>query len=275
MQRLSIATIAAALLAAPAFAQSTDAPKSGPSLTETLGIDPETGAAILQEAQEPEKPKWTGSVNASGSLSQGNTNKRTAGVAADAERRGEDDRLTLGFAWNYSDEKDATKTWTISQRRTRGNAKYDYFLAEKTYAYVNASAENDKFSDLNLRLVLGAGAGRQFYEEDDFKLSAELGLAYYDEDRYVGMDEDYVAARVAYSLEYTPRDNITFLQDVEALPGLEDAADIYVRKDSRIRLTVTDRMFTQFQWVLDYDNTPAAGLDRVDHLFLIGVGWEF
>lgn len=263
---LRLATVAA-VVASPTLAQTQTVP--APSL------DPHSGAIEFQDPVADPGPKWSGSVNASASISEGNTNRRTAGVGANAERRGEDDRLTLGFSWNYSDEKDSTNTRTISQRRTRGDAKYDYFLTEKTYAYTNVSAENDRFSDLDLRFVAGAGAGRQFREDVDFKFSAEVGVAYYDESRKVGMDTDYVAARIAYHLESIPRENVTFLQDVEALPSLEQSDDVYVRKDSRLRLTLTDKMFTQFQWILDYDNTPATGLDRIDHLFLIGVGWEF
>jgi hypothetical protein len=34
-------------------------------------------------------------------------------------------------------------------------------------------------------------------------------------------------------------------------------------------------MFAQVQWVMDWDNTPASGAERVDSLFLLTVGWKF
>lgn len=124
-------------------------------------------------------------------------------------------------------------------------------------------------------MVASAGAGYQVVERDDLKFSAEVGVAYYREDRDVGMDDEYPAARIAYHLESMPNDNITFIQDVEFIPSLQDGSDIYVRKDSRLRLPLVEKMSTQFQWILDYDNSPATGLERVDNLFLVSVLWEF
>lgn len=240
----------------------------------TLVFDRETGEVVYQDAK-PKDP-WSGSVNIGASLSSGNTNKRTAHAAADAERRGKDDRITLAASWNYSEEKNSTtKVRTISERNTRGKAQYDHFISEKTYLFVSASGENDKFDDLDLRLILSVGAGHQFVERDDLEFAAEVGLSYYKEDRKVAADEEYVAARVAYDLDWAINEQVKFLQDVEALPSLESSDDIYVRKDTRVQVSLTERMFTQFQWILDYDNTPSPGNDRVDNQFLINVGWQF
>ena len=34
-------------------------------------------------------------------------------------------------------------------------------------------------------------------------------------------------------------------------------------------------MFTQLQWIFEYDNTPARNADRVDHTVLLSVGVTF
>jgi hypothetical protein len=51
--------------------------------------------------------------------------------------------------------------------------------------------------------------------------------------------------------------------------------DFYARIDTRARATLTESMFAQLQWILDYDNTPAPGLEKQDHRLIAAVGWSF
>lgn len=225
---------------------------------------------------------WSGSINAGGSISTGNTERRTASAAAEAIRRTRDTRLTLRASWDYGeDKKDTTgdgllDTWVLSQRRTFGSAKFDYFLTEKLYAYGQASGENDRFADLKLRTTIGGGLGYQLLDEATFALQGEAGVSYVNEDRYPpAPDDEYTAARLAYSLRWDITPDVQFLQDTEAYPSLENGDDIYARVDSRLRTTLVDKMFAQLQHVFDYDNTPAPGNQRDDHRFILSVGWSF
>jgi len=34
-------------------------------------------------------------------------------------------------------------------------------------------------------------------------------------------------------------------------------------------------MFGQFQWVVDWDNTPAPGKKETDQRYLLSIGWKF
>ena len=238
-----------------------------------VDFDKETGELVFQD-EEP-IGVWKGAINLGASLSSGNTARRSVFSTAEASRRGENDRITLSGFWNYSDERVATGVRQISQRRTRGKGQYDYFLNDCSYLFASISAENDVFQDLDLRLIVSAGYGRQLFDKADFKLNFEIGIAYYDEARNFSPDSDYVAARGSYHLEWDINDRVKFLQDVEFYPSLEEASDIYVRKDSRLQMALSESMNATFQWVLDYDNTPAPGLDRVDNLFLISVGYSF
>jgi hypothetical protein len=34
-------------------------------------------------------------------------------------------------------------------------------------------------------------------------------------------------------------------------------------------------MIASVAWVMDYDNTPSPGFERVDHRVLLSVGWSF
>jgi putative salt-induced outer membrane protein YdiY len=230
----------------------------------------------VQDAAPEAKPapKWTGSVSVGAIIQEGNTDTRNANATADAEYRREKDRWTLGFQWNYSEQKSAGE-WDITSRRTYGKAKYDYFLAEKSYLWGQVSGENNFTADLNLRTILGAGSGFQVKEQEDLKVSAELGVSLFDDDFDVAEDDSYTSARAAYKVDWAVSPKIGFLQDTEMYPSLEEVDDFYAKADSRAKVTLTEKMFSQLQWVLSYDNTPAAGTDRVDNLYALSVGWSF
>jgi len=67
----------------------------------------------------------------------------------------------------------------------------------------------------------------------------------------------------------------SFLHTLEAYPSLEETDDFYGRSDFRVNASLSESMVAGFQWVVDYDNTPAAGRERVDNRYLLSVGWKF
>ena len=222
----------------------------------------------------PAEPEWTGTVSAGGAITTGNSETRQGNATADAELRRAKDRWTLGFLWIYSEEKNTTGDWNLTDRRTSAKAKYDYFLTEKTYLLAQTSAESDEESDLELRWTVGVGAGRQFIEDERTKLSAEAGLSWVDEE-YKNDEESFLAARGAYNAERVLTKALTFAQTGEIYPSLEDQDDVYAKVDTRLKIGFSENLIGQLQWVFDWDNTPAQGADRVDNRFLASVGWKF
>jgi putative salt-induced outer membrane protein YdiY len=224
-----------------------------------------------------EKPiEWTGSVAVNGVFVTGNTERRQAGAAFDAERRSKVDRVTARGRWDYAEDKNAPGTWTLNQRRTYGGLKYDFFLTEKWFATANTSAEGDFKANLDLRLTAGLGIGRQIVERDDLKFSVELGVSYFYEDyRTGGPPSETAAGRAAYDLMVDLGRGMRFLQNVEGFVGFETTDDVHIKKNSRLQANLTESMFGELGWLLTYDNTPAPGNDRVDQTFSVSVGWTF
>lgn len=254
-----------------------EAPAAAPAIASNSDFSLNSPELLVQDDKEP-RDIWKGTVNIGGFLSTGNTERRAANVAATTMRRTDIDRITLGFAWDYAEDKNqVTNDWNLTQRRTSGRAKYDYFLSEKSYLWAAVLAEGDTLADIALRLALTAGYGYQWIEREDLSFLTEVGLGYFTEDyRTAGIiSTETVAVRAAYSLMWQINEQLKFLQDVEVFPGLEEAGDIFLRKDSRLQAKLTKDMFTQLQWILDYDNTPATGRERLDNRFFVSVGWTF
>ena len=275
-----ISLISLAMLAsANASANALDIAALTPTPTATAPADAPLAADALQNPAPPTappEPKWTGSVTAGAIVTTGNSQTRNANATADAVYQRVKDRITLGFLWSYADNKNTPGAgWTLTDRKTSGRAKYDYFLSEKTYALAQASAEADELADLDLRTTLGVGAGRQFADDEEWKFSAEGGLAHIDENHGSSPDDSYIAARAAYNATWNLSKMWSFGQLVELYPSLESLDDFNAHVDTRAKATLTGSLFGQVQWVYDFDNTPAAGHDRVDNRLILTLGWKF
>src|SRR5690606_34276264 len=208
---------------------------------------------------------WTGSLTVGGLYLTGNTERRAMQAGFDAERRTADDRITLRGRWDYAEEKIAPGLWNLSQRRTYGGMKYDYFLGKRWYVWGNTSGEGDTQANLDLRFTAGAGVGHQLVDTDTFQLSLEVGPSYlYENYRTATPSTESVTARGAYTLTWDITDTIRLQQFTEAFESLEDKDDLFIRKDTRLQTKLTDNMVGQLQWILLYDNTPAGGNDRLD-----------
>ncbi|MBL9080099.1 MAG: DUF481 domain-containing protein [Planctomycetes bacterium] len=236
--------------------------------------------ANLGKINPPEKPEptWTGSLNLSGLWVEGNTDRRAVGLAMEASRRAEIDRITVDAAWDYSEDKDqATAVWSLNQRRAGGGIKYDYFLSKKWYALATARVLGDTLADIQLRFTGGVGIGYTWIEEKDATFTTELGLSYFNENyRTVGVESvDYLAARAAYKYVRQLSEATRLVHGCEAFPSLEDGSDFYLQAKTEIVTSLTDSMIAGVAHVLDYDNTPAPGRDRVDNRVLLTIGWSF
>lgn len=229
-------------------------------------------AAILEDPPPPVMHRWTGAVSAGASISSGNTDKETASATGDVEYRREKDRTSFNLLWNYSSEDGIG----VTERRVYGMGKYDYFLSKRAYALASLSGEYNYAAQLDLRSIASVGAGYQFLETATSKLSGEAGLAYVDESYFSSADDaEYVAARLAYKLDFKFGEKVELAQTGEVVPSLEDSEDVSSKLDTRLQLTLTKAMFAQLQHLWTWDNTPATGADRSDHLLLLSLGWKF
>ncbi len=222
--------------------------------------------------------RWRGSLSIGARISTGNTEERQLNTTLNFRRRTDGDRIIGAFNYFYNEDfNDLTGDYELDERRGLASLQYDYFLGPRAYAWATGSGGVDSEAEVDLRLIFGAGGGYQFSESDNLNLEGLLGLAYY-EKRFDTMEPDleYLALRVGYNINWEFLDGARFIQALQALPSLEDPnEDFYLRSDLRLRFTFWQGMFTEVQWILDYDTAPAMGRERFDSLITLNLGWSF
>jgi hypothetical protein len=228
------------------------------------------------------EPTWDGSVRVNGLWTDGNTDRRAVGAALEASMRRKHDRISVDAAWDYSEDKDNSptsatyRTWKLNQRRQGGGLKYDYFLNKEWYVLATTRVLGDTLADIELRFQGGVGAGYTWIEDSATNLVTEAGVSYVNESyRSATPSQDYLAARLAYKLSHALNGSTKLVHGVEAFPSTENVRDTYIQGKTEIVTSLTESMIASLGHVIDYDNTPAPGADRVDNRVLLSVGWSF
>lgn len=238
----------------------------------------------LGQINPPPKPEpaWAGSLKLNGFYSEGNTDRRSVGLLFDASRRTDADRTSVDAQWDYAEDKDLDPTsatfrqWNLNQRRASGGLKYDYFLSKRWYFLANSRALGDTLANLQLRYTVGVGLGYTWVENDTTTFLTEVGVSYLNENyRNADPSVDFLAIRAAYSLTHKFTEKTRFVHGVEAYPSTENGDDYYMRARTEISTSLTESMIAALTHILDYDNTPATGAERVDNRILLSVGWSF
>jgi len=221
----------------------------------------------------PALPHWSGALSIGATWTDGNTETTTFNANFNAQRRGEDDRWTFDAFSNYGESSPGT---LVTSNNHGGGAKYDYFFSPKLYSYGQGQSKVDHVADLDLRYILGAGAGYQWFESEKTKWGTELGLSYVDEDYEDDTsDESFLGLRVASNLAYQISKTAAFEQVAEAYPSLEDSDDVVAKLDNRLKLNITGKWIAQIQYVLDFNSSPPNFVEETDHRVVLGLGWSF
>ena len=170
----------------------------------------------------------------------------------------------------------ATDSGEETESRSSGLLKYDRFLSEKWYATAKISFTKDRFKDLNLRTILGAGPGYQFWESKRANLSIESGLDYVIEDYITAPDKEYPAVRWALLYDqYFFKDRLQAFHTQQLNISLEDTEDILVDTQTGVRVPLFLNLDASLEVDYEWDNQPSEGSKRGDTTYKFGLGYSW
>lgn len=260
------------------------------SILDASSDGPDADWRRLSRYQDPARPidgpRWNSAFTLGAMASSGNTRRRTANAAAEAERRDGRYRTTAKAAWNYAQTKATNSSssgeYQLDQRHSQGKLQQDYFLTEKSFLFVGTEATNDYDRNLALRLTTTGGVGVQLIDRADTRYSIEIGAGYYrEESRIANVPTDgYATGKIVSNFDMQFNDTWHMLHTITYLPSLDDSDELSGTSDTRLRAKMAEGLFAQLQWIVDYDNTPLADgagnpNTRVDHRVFLSVGWSF
>lgn len=215
--------------------------------------------------------RWKGLASFAMSAERGNTDTDNLSYQLESVWRSTRDRYTIKYD-GQNDKVDGVNT----TKKWYAQGKYDYFLEGPNYTGIQASAEHNKFTDLDLRYLVGPFIGRQFYEEPIFSLSAELGLSYVNEDYVVAEDDEYAAVNWGFNLSsnYLGGDSRLYI-DNRGIWNLDETSHLLVDTTFGLAFPLLFSLEAAAELLLQYDSGAREDVDELDQTYRFRVGYTW
>ena len=218
-----------------------------------------------------EGTRWTGRVNLDLKTQRGNTDKDELDVDVEMAMRRKHDRFTLRGQF----EKDRN-SGTVTDENWELENKYDYFTSKKMYYGGRLGLEHDKFSDLDLRTVVGPHIGYQFFETAAINLNTDIGINYVDEDFIETPDDDYWAFgwHVNFDRFLVP-DRIQFYHRHNGLQDFGEGSNLIINSWTGFRFPIYMGIVASTEAEIEYDGGAPDDVDKTDKTYRVKLGYQW
>lgn len=228
------------------------------------------GAPSPPDAQENDDWNHEGRISAGLSVTRGNTRTESGQLALDHRSRSPRNRVLASAEGNRARDDGELSVYNL-----RGSLRHDYFLTRRLYLNSSASLLRDEFRDIRLRRTVGFGPGVQLLDAERVQLSAETGLSYIHETRYVQDTQREPAWRWAMDYQQELESGVTLFHRQEGLVVLDEPKDWVWSSRTGLRFPVIGDLAGSIQYQYDYDNQPAEDRKAYDSALLLNVNWTW
>jgi putative salt-induced outer membrane protein YdiY len=238
---------------------------------EPFGSTTAMSFADIQAINPPAAVVYTGALNFGANVTDGNTKTTALNASARFTARAERQRFGLEAKYNYGEANS-----TITTRNSLLGLNYDFFVTKTVYTTVFTLFEQDTFQDLNLRSTAGAGAGYQFLDTKRTQLSADVGMAYVNQDFKTQPDTNAPSGRWSLTLNHVfIPDVLIFFHRDEAYYDVKAPNGYRLRADQGVRLPIYKGFALNLEYDVRYNSQPALGRKTTDNAYIMGVSYTF
>lgn len=200
---------------------------------------------------------WTGSLSASLSATDGNTDTGDAAVGARFRYGNGPWNHTFGLGYEYGqsndvvDEENAFLVYDVNR-----------YINESFYVFGLGSLQYDKFASNKYDAFLGVGPGYRILNSDDvsWRVQAGPGVRYVEDQ--AGNDETETAGIASSRFYYKFSEMVFLTNDTDILYS---DVNTVATNDLALNYKLTDAFSTRFSLRTEYNSDPLPGLDQYDN----------
>ena len=232
--------------------------------------------ARLFELDEPEDDfDWESNVEFSAALNTGNTESSNAKLRVDTTVKFPDHRhigeITF-FREELGDETGETRR-TKDQELFKYN--YNWLFRDPWFFSTQLSLERDPIIELDHRVILSVGIGRDIWNTPRKELSVQLGAGTQTEEIGPVTTESAVAT---WSLRYRQdffSDDLELYHNDTITYNVSGRSNTSYKTTTGLRYEITDLLYANLSVDLDYETDPVETAENEDIALLVGVGVDF
>ncbi len=217
---------------------------------------------------------WSGAVDLGLSLTSGNSENLNFAFGGHAVRETKRDKTSFYFTEIYGRSKVGGVTETTANA-IRGGGRYELFLNDRWNVFGFGDLEHDRFQELDLRLVLGGGAGYYFIKNDrtEFQVfgGGNLNKEYFTDDVRRTSGEILIGQGLSSKIS----DRFSFLERFAVFPNLSEGGEYRLTFDSSAVTTLNKWLAWHLTFSDRYLSNPVPGAESNDILFTTGLRLSF
>lgn len=154
-------------------------------------------------------------------------------------------------------------------------ARADRSITTRLGAYAGASYERNRFAGIARRFEETAGLSYKIVDQPRNQLSAEAGATVNQQRSVDGIDDGFVAARMAGAYRHVFTEHAWVQQLLEFLPNLEVGADRRINSETSVVAPLSSRFAVKLAYTVRFDNLPEPGFEKTDRILSSGLQATF
>jgi putative salt-induced outer membrane protein YdiY len=247
-----------------------EAPKSS---VKTLRNDAEEAAyertlhaGLLQD--------WKAGLNVGFALTGGNSQTENLALAFTGIRQTQHDKLGLYAKSVYATNNASGAVPATSANAIGGGLRYDHDLTPRVFGFVAADFFSDALQTLNLRSVIGGGAGFHAIKSDRTTLDLLAGLNYTHES-YTSLSRSLAALTIGEELMHKVAKSTVLNQRLYFFPDLTNTGEFRGTFDFATVTKMSKWLGWQNSFSDVYVTNPPLGKKQNDLIFTTGLNVSF
>ena len=216
---------------------------------------------------------WTGTLDSGLALVRGNSESTTANFGLNAVRATTRDKVSLYTTSVFARSAINGKTATTAQN-VSGGIRYDLNLSDKAFAFGTLDLFNDRFQDLDLRTVLGAGGGYHAVKSDRTTLDLMAGGTF-NREFFTTFNRSSAEVLLGETLTRKLASSTTFNETLFFYPNLSETGEFRGTLNAGLVTRLSKLLSWQLTFADYYLSNPVPGKKTNDLLVTTGIRVSF
>lgn len=215
--------------------------------------------------------QWTGGADFGVALTRGNSDTTNLALGLALTRETLHDKTNVYAASIYNRDRTDGISRTVANT-IRFGVRYDHDFNRRWFGYGFTDLEKNGLQDLNLRWVLGGGAGYHAIRNERTQLDLLGGMAM-NREYFKGIDNDRTSAeaQIGQTLSHQINSRMSIKEQLFFFPNLSEGGEYRVNFDTSLVTDVTRRIGWQLTLSDRYLSNPPPGLKQNDLLLTTGI----
>ena len=227
--------------------------------------------AKIFELHEPEKAfEWDSNVELSATFNSGNTDSENTVLRADTTLRFSDHRHLGEISF-------ARESLAGSTTKDKDLLKYNYnwLFRDPWFFSTQLSFERDPIIELDQRIILSVGIGRDIWLTPRKELSVQLGFGGQTEQiGFVTTDSSVGTWALRYRQDFFA-DNLELYHNHSITANISGRTNTSYKTTTGLRFEITDLLYATLSLDYNYETDPVDTAENEDIALLVGLGLEF